>query len=244
MSKIKKIDQFLSESAIYESSLNRIKFWINSKDIAGITAFRNTLTNVTDNTLLDYEIGHKYSKSENKLRNRDLSAALKKLGYGVTKIAGSYVEGGLETQEESFIVVNLNDDVNFKDNLFKLAEYYNQDSFLYKKVDDENAVIIGTNTFDYPGYGNVINIGKFMEKVNSTYMSRIGSQGFAFIDNELNIEPHKPYTFHDRKEFRKKYYHKIKEILNIEEFSDADRMGKWACSNIGDKVIKNAIKPN
>src|SRR4051812_15108488 len=117
---------------IQESALSIIKNWINTKEIAGITASRHKLVNVTSKTLVDKKEGEEYTRSENSERNKGLKAALLRLGYGVTTVTGPYLEGGGQVQEESYIVVNLKDDPSFKKNLLNLSEYHNQDTFLYK----------------------------------------------------------------------------------------------------------------
>ena len=226
---------------LHESSISRIKHWINSKDIAGITAFREKLTNTTKNTLLDKKEGELYSTKENRDRNHKLKASLIKLGYGVTKVAGSYVEGGNEVQEESFIVVNLNDDPKFKEKIFKLSEYFNQDSFLYKEKGDNIAYLVGTNINGFPKYGDEHPVGEFYDKVNATYMSRVGSQGFAFsFDNEDNpLSNHKPHTFADRKKQRKDNMgiNEIIELFEMETFDRLSRNNKWGCTIISRPVI-------
>lgn len=226
---------------INESSLKGIKHWIDTKEIAGISAFRHLLTNETKNTLLDKEINDTYSKKENHLRNIGLKASLLKLGYGVTKIAGSYLEGGEETQEESFIVVNLKDDPNFKKNIFKISEYFNQDSFLYKPKDSDIAVFVGTNKHYYPGYANESHIGNFYEKVNATYMSRIGSQGFAFSLNDENtpIVKHMRHDFNDRKKIINNNINEmITKLFDIETFDKLQINTKYLCDIYSGKILK------
>lgn len=219
--------------------ISRIEKWVNSKDIAGISAFRFELKNVTSNTLLDKEVDKKelsrYTKKENLQRNIKLKSALLKLKYGITRIAGSFIEGGdSEVQEESFIVVNLNDDPDFKNNIFKLSEYYNQDSFLYKPKDSDVAFLIGTNYDDYVGYKNEKLTGKFYKKVSAQFMSRLGPQGFAFSknDGENPLLPDKPYTFQDRKDARKKgnEVREMKDIFRIDTFDELQNSSKWLCS--------------
>lgn len=174
---------------ICESSLNRILSWIENNDIATITAFRSTLTDVTDKTFMgDNEINHKFSKEENRERNRGLKAKLLTLGYGVTNIHGSWIEGigggdSTEVAEESFFVVNLNNDESFFDNLFKLSEYFNQDSFLYKQKGDDTAYLVGTNNADFPGYGEKVPTGT-LTTLPSKFMSRIKNAAFAFVDKD------------------------------------------------------------
>lgn len=229
-----------------ESSLKRIKQWINSKDIAGITAFRGKMEYPTDNTLMDKEVGETYSRQENIRRNRELKSALLKLGYGVTKVAGSYVEDAKnnpdnEQQEESYIVVNLNDDPDFYNNLFRLSEYYNQDSFLYKSEGEDEAYLVGTNKGDFPGYNEKSSVGKFNEKVNATFMSRIGSSGFAFTNDDNPAEKHTPMTFQKRKDLRKKNQN-IPEMLQLETFDRLQVNSKRICEKLSKNVLNKILK--
>lgn len=227
-----------------ESTINRIEQWVKSKDIAGISAFRGRLTNFTDNTLIDIEPETEYSKKENLKRNLELKSVLLKLGYGVTRIAGSYLEGGKdESQEESFLVVNLNDDPDFKNKIFKLSEYYNQDSFLYKSKDSDDAFLIGTNYDTYVGYKNEKNAGKFYKKVTAQYMSRLGAQGFAFSNEDNPISPDKTYTFNDRKVDRQKNLgvqemKQIRDIFRIETFDKLQNSTKLLCSNTAKPIFE------
>jgi hypothetical protein len=236
------IREFMKEKVLLESSLKRIEHWVNSKDIAGITAFRSRLTNVTDNTLIDIKLEKEYTKKQNIQRNRELKASLLYLDYGVTKIAGSFVEdGGTEVQEESFIVVNLNDDPNFKDKIFKLSEYYNQDAFLYKPVDSDEAYLIGSNNSEFPGYGVEVPQGKFQSKVNARFMSRLGPQGFAFTNDNNPSQTHTKYTFQDRKNYRIRNGG-IREVLNIDIIDDLSFGARYVCEMLGKSVIKKLIE--
>lgn len=173
---------------ICESNLNRIISWIDNYDIATITAFRNALVDVTENTNIPNgkKIGDAFTLSENRLKNKQLKAALLSYGYGVTKIYGSWIEGisgtnAKEVAEESFFVVNINNDKNFFDNIFKLSEYFNQDSFLYKAKNNEQAILVGTNNSEFPGYKETVNTGE-LTTLPSKFMSRISKSAFAFVD--------------------------------------------------------------
>lgn len=225
-----------------ESTLKRIKHWVDTKEIAGVSAFRNQLTNVTKNTVLDKEVGETYSKEENRQRSVKLRASLATLGYGVNRVAGTYVEGGKEVQEESYIVVNLEDAPNFKRNIFKLSEYFNQNAFLYKPKDSEIATLVGTNEDAGVGYGKEKPVGNFYEKVNETFMSRLGAQGFAFsLDDEDNpLSKQKSPTFADRKAQRinqKVNEHMIK-ILGLEIFDRYEIVKKRGCHMNAVKVLE------
>jgi len=238
-----------------ESTLNRIEKWVKSKDIAGVSAFRGRLTNYTKNTLMDIEPETEYSKKENLKRNLVLKSALLKAGYGVTRISGSYLEkGSIESQEESFIVVNLNNDPNFRDKIFKLSERFNQDSFLYKHKDSDDAFLVGTNYDDYVGYKNIKHAGTFYKNVTAQFMSRLGAQGFAFSNEDNPILPDKPYTFNDRKDDRRPAKPKedeelpkpetpeelkeYREMFKIETFEKLQNSTKLLCSNLAKPVME------
>ena len=173
-----------------ESSWSRILHWMETHDIATITAFRGSLRDVTEGTLIPdgCDVGYEFSLQENRNRNRQLKASLLADGYGVTSIFGSWIEGisgsdAKEVAEESFFVVNLKDDPDFFNKLFKLSEYFNQDSFLFKEKGSDEAVLVGTNASDFPGYGNKVVAGE-LTSLPSKFMSRIKKAAFAFVDKQ------------------------------------------------------------
>lgn len=124
-------------------SLNRTVSWFNAKDCAILTAWRNGKARKTNDD-----------------NNRKLQGQLRDFGYGVTKITGWYPEKDKElARENSFLAINLNNESSFRDNIFKLSEYYEQDCFLYKKAGfDTPAVYVFTN--DDCGKGNVKLVGR------------------------------------------------------------------------------------
>lgn len=239
------VKEVLSENqqVLTESSLNRIIYWIQNHEIALITAFRGKKENVLHDDLTkddDKNIGDIYSKTENRARNRELSASLLRMGYGITKISGVYIENfGLPNSrivdEDSFLVVNKNNDNNFYNNIFKLSEYYNQDCFCYKSKDENVAYNVGTNGCDYPGYGNKVRNGKFVYGVKNEFMSRIRNKGFAFTDKE-KLETFQT-THNDRKIERMNK--KMEQALNeeIKTFDDYETLTKQTIAHIGDTLI-------
>ena len=174
-----------------ESSVNRMLQWLKNCDCAFISAFRNELKDVkdTEKTYLgtdnDYKIGKKFTHEENRQKNKLMVAELLQLGYGVTKIKGVYPEGlSDETSEESYLVVNRNNDENFLDNLLRISEYYNQDSIYYKEKGETKGNLIGTNDNGWPEYHekgdeSIMKIG-----TASNYMSRLGNKAFSFIGKD------------------------------------------------------------
>jgi len=169
------MDKFINEwkGFLTESSISRTYEHILNHDTAFITAFRD---NAKDTTKCMPD----HSKTlENFERNRQLKAVLFNKGYGVTKVAGTYVEdfgteAAKEVKEDSFFVVNLKDDPNFKDTMASLSEHFCQDSFLYVPLGGEDSFLIGTNRAEFPGYGNEEKMGSFHGGVESEFMTRVG----------------------------------------------------------------------
>lgn len=102
-----------------------VKHWIESNEFGLITAFKNVI--------------------EDSERNRELIAALLRLGYGVRKVHWANQEETPD-QKEYLLVVNSDNKPDFYKNLLHLSEYYNQDSFCYKAKGDSVAYNIGYNT--------------------------------------------------------------------------------------------------
>lgn len=60
-------DKIIIERLLTESSLSRIQHWIETKEIATISAYRNVLEHVTPQTDMGgLEIGHVFSQRENR----------------------------------------------------------------------------------------------------------------------------------------------------------------------------------
>lgn len=227
---------------IEDSNINRVESWIKSKDMASITAFRKGLMYVHDpkNTLMDKEVWdprkgavpkgdprYAYSKAENRERNRSLKTYLLSKGYGVTSIMGLYTGTDQPTEkEELFLVVNLHDDPNFKENLAKISEWFNQDSFLYKPKGSDEATIVNTN--DKGGYGTEFNVGPFRDNVKAENMSRIGNTGFAFAyQGDYEPEPKEERkSWRDRKDER--IENQVKDsVVVMDEFRIPEKAIKY-----------------
>lgn len=165
--------------------------WLNDCDCAFISAFRNELKNIRgkNKTYLgpngDWEEGKEFSHEENRQKNKLMVAELLQLGYGVTKTKGVYPEGMTgESSEESYLVVNRNNDDKFLDNLLRIAELYNQDSIYYKEADSEEGHLIGTNGCGWPEYHESGNGSKLKTGTASNYMSRLGNKAFSFVGSD------------------------------------------------------------
>lgn len=206
---------------IVESSLNRLIGWIKNNEIALITAYRG--------------------KNANRERNRELSATLLRLGYGITKISGLHIENfGIPNErladEESYLVVNQNNDDNFFDNIFKLSEHYNQECFCYKAKGDDVAYNVGTSNADYPSYGKRERNDRFVVGVKNEFMSRLGNKGFVFTDND-NLNSFNTGHIERRKErMDGRFENGMNEEFN--HFSKYNNLTKQTIGKIADKVIE------
>lgn len=202
------IRKSLNYENINESSINRVRKWFEEKECACISAYRGSLCNTTENTFFgNKKEGDLFSKKENQERNKELKSLLLKFGYGVTSQDGFYIEKDSDQRfggkEVSFLVVNLNNDPDFFKNLFDLSEFFNQDSFLYKKPNDDEAVLVGTNGSDDPGFGNKKVIGIFRPLADYGSLSKIGSKSYQF-----------------RKEFNRSVEESIEHAIGISTFAN------------------------
>lgn len=184
----------LVEKVISESSISKILYYVKNFECATISASRGKLTNLTDNAYVpeDYADERDLTKEENRKRNTELKAKLLKLGYGVTALDGRFAEAGemFPGKETSYFVVNRNEDPEFFNNIFRLSEYFNQDSFLYKPAGTMSAKLIGTNNAErnedwgQPGFNNEIEVGDFHPNGFEGALSKMGNKVFQFRLNE------------------------------------------------------------
>lgn len=172
------LNEWKEYRALNESSLSRIYKHIQEHDCVVITAFREDTEDAakcTEKAIIG---------GENKERNKDLKAALLGLGYGVTKVDGSYIENynteiAKEVKEDSFFCVNLKDDPSFLENMAMLGEKFCQDSILVFPRGGEDSYLLGTNNADFPGYGATEILGDFLGGQEAEFMSRIKGRPFT-----------------------------------------------------------------
>ena len=169
------MDKLLNEwrRFLTESSISRTYEHIMNHDTAFITGFRDDTGDVTKCMQ-----GHSKTE-ENYKRNKQLKAVLLNKGYGVTSVDGTYIEdfgtdAAKEVKEDSYFVVNLKDNPNFKDDLRELSEHYCQDSFLFVPRGGEQSFLVGTNKAEFPGYGNEVETGSFIGGQEGEFMTRVG----------------------------------------------------------------------
>lgn len=171
---------------IEESTLNRLMSHIMSHDCAVITSFRNSMVNCLFSGKNDKLINIRTNKG----RNKTLKASLLSLGYDITKVKGSYIENYLsdnqiEVKEDSFFVVNSNDDDNFINTIYRLGEMFCQDSVLIIEKGGDSIYLHGTNNSDFPGFGNNVPMGKFKPGIEGEFMTKVGGRPFVIENFKL-----------------------------------------------------------
>lgn len=155
----------------------------------------------------DYEIAFisancgNLSGEEIKERNYELSASLLHRGYGITQINNNCIEDfgrivSLELKEKTYFVVNLKHATDFYQTLFKISEYYNQDSFLYMPEESSTAYVIGTSYTGWPGYGVKLPVGKLQICVDKKYLLK--KQSTKDLVDVLNLDTFKSHTLYGK----------------------------------------------
>ena len=184
-------NEIMEGKSLNESSINRMLQWLKDCDCAFISAFRSELKDIRDkdSTYLgpdnDWEVGKRFTHEENRQKNKLMVAELLQLGYGVTKIKGVYPEGMTdEKSEESYLVVNRNNDNDFLNNILRISEYYNQDSVYYKEKGKTTGNLIGTNNCGWPEYHQKGDDSELKINTASNYMSRLGNNAFSFVGKD------------------------------------------------------------
>ena len=134
------------------------------------------------------------TKKDKKIANASLTHDLAKLGYSFTRVLGKYPEGGKETKEVSYFVVDIKNKGNLKKDLTNLGTKYKQDSILYapkgsvSKDSKDKAKLIGTNKCPnaFPAFGKTheFNKGEFGVE-NPEYTSYINGRPFVFSEASL-----------------------------------------------------------
>ena len=180
-----------------ESSLSRVYKHIIEHDAAVISASRNDIFDrekCTDNAVVAEE------GDSNILRSRDLKATLLSMGFGVTKVQGTYIEDfdtpdAVEVGENSLFVVNLNDDAHFFKAIIELGEKFCQDSVLLIPQGGRDAFLRGTNNSDFPGFHNDVTVGSLKLGQEDEFMTRVGGRPFTFTES---LETYKTLTRNER----------------------------------------------
>jgi hypothetical protein len=171
-----------------ESSLSRLWRHNEKHDSGALTAFRKG-PDCGECSIIGEDAGLTscYSKKQNAQRNKSLLAKLKSKGYSVTKLHGSYPEGGKTAKEISYFVVDINNKGTLEKDLRKLGQEFEQDSVLYVPKgaiqNKSKAELIGTNHCEnnWLGFGKkeVFNKGR-MGYDSPIYTSKVNGRPFIF----------------------------------------------------------------
>jgi len=184
----KQIIESVLHNTINESGLNRVWEHVQNHDVAIISADRKTLENCYQRSAKKTSSDSqpiRISQAQNAERKKELYSVLQSLGYSVTKGVGYYSEENSITtssKENSFFVVNIHDDPKFKENIVNLGIYFCQDSVLYKEQTDKDAILIGTNNSEFPGFGQIHKLGIFRGGRESEFITRIKGSPFTFSE--------------------------------------------------------------
>jgi hypothetical protein len=174
---------------INESSLSRVQNFVTNYDCAIITAFRDTIkpglcANDYSAYPTEFMDGQPIPKEIKRECNRELKATLLSLGYGVTRVDGSYIENynseaAKEVREESYFVVNLTNSTKFLNDIIDFGEIYCQDAVILIPKGGKRSMLYGTNNASFPGYHNSIKLGEFRGGKESEFMTRVGNRPFV-----------------------------------------------------------------
>jgi hypothetical protein len=154
-----------SRFELNENSL--IWAWHNTKgfDVAIISLHRVKKENCFSDKD-QKELDHIYSPEENQEKAGALAAYLIMKGYGVIGVNGNYLEKfGKQclpnTTDEALFVVNRNHEENFFGEIIRLGKHFCQDAVMFRKRNDDEAFLYGTNFASEPGYGIRLVLGGF-----------------------------------------------------------------------------------
>ena len=92
-----------------------------------------------------------------------------------------------ENSEESYLVVNRDNNDDFLDRILNLGEFYNQDSVYYKAKGDTRGSLIGTNNCEFPGYHQKCEESQLPTNTALSYMSSVGNQAFCYCRKDMGI---------------------------------------------------------
>jgi len=175
---IKKVlKEFVEEkNLIKESSLSKIMTHLKNHDCATISAFRTEMKDCVNGESDGIEV----SIDENMTRTSELKNTLLVLGYGVTKVDGTWLNHeGVRLNEKSLFVVNIKDKNRFVDDLIRLSEMYCQDAVMILEKGGDNIYIVGTNNSDTPGYGKKVMLGRVEYNIDRPLMTKIKNKTFS-----------------------------------------------------------------
>jgi len=191
---------------VTEASISRILSLTKKYDCAIITAFRDELAYC----LYDAEDLTKISIYDNKGRNKALKAYLLYNKYAITNVKGNYIENYIsekqkeldaeskevivraepkEKKEDSFFVVNINDDPKFIENIIKLGKLFCQDAVMIFEKESGSKYLYGTNNSPYPGLDKTDSFSHYNFGDEAEFMTKVKGRPFhAYNPKEDELE--------------------------------------------------------
>lgn len=228
-----------------ESSMSRIVSLTEKYDCAILTAFRDKLINC----LNAEDVVGELNIRDNKGRNKALKAYLLNKKYAITNVKGNYIENYVsekqkeldakskevvvrpepkEKSEDSFFVVNINDDPNFIDEIIKLGKLFCQDAVMIFEKDSGSKYLYGTNKAEYPGLDETESFSHYNFGAEAQFMTKINGRPFnAYNPDKEELEKidilKKDFTkFYKKPEGITRFDFKKDMILPKDEFNEKD----------------------
>lgn len=172
------ISRELQAKEVFASSFSRIWQRLNNNNIERsvgiITAFRKDL-----------------KLSENRKWNGALKACISNLGYGFFNVKGFYIqdhntEEATPVEEDAIFVISGADN-KLKKDLIKLGIKFEQDSILFKPFNSKDAILIGTNSAEFPGLGKEHTLGAWSPNKIDEFYSKSKGRAFVFASAEEEL---------------------------------------------------------
>ena len=169
------------EKNLNESSITRLMRHNEEHDCVCMTAYRSNREKD------DFGVHKRKARVSNQKANAALGAVLRKYGYNVTKVVGKYPEedGQADVKENSWFVVNVNDDSDFVDVCADLAEADEQDSILVMPKGSfstgKGCYLYGTNpNGSWPKYHEKKMTDGISVNGDSPFETRISGKRYSF----------------------------------------------------------------
>ena len=228
---------------VTEASISRILSLTKKYDCAIITAFRDELAYC----LYDAEDLTKISIYDNKGRNKALKAYLLYNKYAITNVKGNYIENYIsekqkeldaeskevivraepkEKKEDSFFVVNINDDPKFIENIIKLGKLFCQDAVMIFEKESGSKYLYGTNNSPYPGLDKTDSFSHYNFGDEAEFMTKVKGRPFhTYNPKEDELEKidtlKKDFTkFYEKPEGITRFDFKKDMVLPKDEFNE------------------------
>ena len=169
------------DKSVNESSITRLMRHNEEHDCVCMTAYRSNREKD------DFGVHKRKARVSNQKANAALGAVLRRYGYNVTKVVGKYPEedGQADVKENSWFVVNVNDDSDFVDVCADLAEADEQDSILVMPKGSfssgKGCYLYGTNpNGSWPKYHEKKMTDGISVNGDSPFETRISGKRYSF----------------------------------------------------------------